>query len=379
MRAGATLLGLLAVATLGCSRPHIVLLRGTQGTTRDVFEAHGLDRAFLDSPQAQTQDWGAVFQVRVEDEASGDPGDRPPVLGTARVEGSVLKLEPRFPIEPGLTYRAVLLPGPWMAQPSPPVVQSFAIAARSLPPRTQVVAVYPSAAALPENQLKFYLCFSAAMRRGEAYSRIRLIEAGGTEVVAPFLEIGEELWDPSGTRLTLFFDPARIKRGLLPHEEAGSCLSAGTHYALVIDADWLDADGAPLKNGHRKEFFVREPDYDSPDPGTWILHTPTAQTREALRLEFPEPLDHALLQRLLSVRNAAGEVQPGQILVGKDELAWSLTPARAWQPGAYKLVIEKTLEDLAGNSVGRPFEVDVSRSVESRIEPESQEVPFEIK
>jgi len=40
--------------------------------------------------------------------------------------------------------------------------------------------------------------------------------------------------------------------------------------------------------------------------------------------------------------------------------------------------VETTPEDLAGNSVGRPFEVDASRGIESRIEPETVAVPFEV-
>ena len=38
---------------------------------------------------------------------------------------------------------------------------------------TIVEHVYPSTDQLPENQLKFYLHFSAPMSRGEAYSRIQ--------------------------------------------------------------------------------------------------------------------------------------------------------------------------------------------------------------
>ena len=78
---------------------------------------------------------------------------------------------------------------------------------------TKVAAVYPSKSALPENQLKFYVHFCAPMSRGEAYERIHLSNERGEEVEFPFLELGEELWDDSGTRFTLFFDPGRIKLG----------------------------------------------------------------------------------------------------------------------------------------------------------------------
>ncbi len=101
----------------------------------------------------------------------------------------------------------------------------------------------PRATILPENLLRFYIHFSAPMSRGEAYHRIKLLDATGKPVADPFLELGEELWSNDGTRFTLLFDPGRIKRGLKPREEVGPVLEAGKSYCLVIDRDWPDATG----------------------------------------------------------------------------------------------------------------------------------------
>jgi len=87
--------------------------------------------------------------------------------------------------------------------------------------------VFPSAAALPANQLKFYVQFSAPMSRGEAWKHIRLLNHEGKPVDLPFLELDQELWDPNYQRLTILFDPGRIKRGLLPREEAGPIIEQG--------------------------------------------------------------------------------------------------------------------------------------------------------
>src|SRR5205809_756454 len=120
--------------------------------------------------------------------------------------------------------------------------KQFAIPA---PPRsepTKVTAVYPSADTLPDNQLRFYLHFSAPMSRGEAYSRVKLLKEDGQPVSFPFLELDEELWDKSGKRLTLLFHPGRVKRGLKPREEFGPIMESGHKYTLVIDKGWLDAE-----------------------------------------------------------------------------------------------------------------------------------------
>ncbi|MCH7864908.1 MAG: hypothetical protein IIC56_06820, partial [Proteobacteria bacterium] len=102
--------------------------------------------------------------------------------------------------------------------------------------------VYPSADVLPENLLKFYLHFSAPMSRGDSYQHIRLVRQNGSVVDLPFLELDQELWDRRQTRLTLLFDPGRIKRGLKPHEEVGPALKPGRRYTLEIDAHWLNAE-----------------------------------------------------------------------------------------------------------------------------------------
>ena len=65
------------------------------------------------------------------------------------------------------------------------------------------------------------------MSRGHIYDHIRLLDAQGAPVELPFLEIDEELWNAEMTRLTLFIDPGRIKRGVKPLEEIGPSLVAG--------------------------------------------------------------------------------------------------------------------------------------------------------
>ena len=64
-----------------------------------------------------------------------------------------------------------------------------------------------------------------------------------------FVEIQQELWDTNNTRLTVLFDPGRIKRGVLPNEQLGPPIVDGKHYTLLIDRGWQDARGVPLARG----------------------------------------------------------------------------------------------------------------------------------
>src|SRR5690606_6065275 len=116
----------------------------------------------------------------------------------------------------------------------------------------RLIALYPTTSVVPENLLKFYLHFSVPMSRGEVYDRVRLFDTNGKRVEHPFLELSEELWSPDGKRLTLYFDPGRIKRGLKPRELFGPALIEGGEYTLKIDRGWPDADGRPLAEGFEK-------------------------------------------------------------------------------------------------------------------------------
>jgi hypothetical protein len=286
-----------------------------------------------------------------------------PLLGESRRDGADLVFEPRFPFKPGLRYRAVVDGAP----------RTFDIPAPPPGPSTELLKVFPTSDVLPENQLKFYLQFSAPMARGEAYRRVALLEGGRRKVELPFLEIGEELWDRSGTRLTLLFDPGRIKSGLKPREEEGPALENGKSYVLVVDGAWRDAAGRPLREGHRKAFHVGPPDETQPDPKRWAIDAPRAGTSDPLTLRFDEPLDAGLLARVLDVEGLDGRVE-----IDQGETRWRFFPAAPWKAGAHAVVVDVILEDRAGNNLERPFEVDVVRPVEPRLSTKLVRLPFTV-
>jgi hypothetical protein len=342
--------------------------------------------------------WQAFFAVRVlrDDPSGSGTAPAPPLWGAYSLQGEAVRFVPRFPLEPGLRYRAEFdparlravikgfSPAAYSAHARPAragpaiIVADFAVPSRPRRPAAKVVAVYPSGDTLPENLLRFYIHFSAPMSRGEAYHRIRLLDAAGKPVDSPFLELAEELWSGDGMRFTLLFQPGRIKRGLKPREEAGPILQAGRSYCLVVDRDWLDAEGNPMQASARKPFRAGPPDETSPNPATWTLRPPRSGSKDPFEARFSEPLDHALLERLLSVRDGAGRIVPGGVAVSAGETAWSLTPLNPWQPGEYRLEVGTELEDLAANSVARPFEVDVTRPITARVTQEVVALPFRV-
>ena len=153
----------------------------------------------------------------------------------------------------------------------------------------------------------------------------------------------------------------------------------GQSYTLVVDSGWKDAAGRTLKESHRKEFQVGPPDYHCPDLETWKLAPPSVATRSPFTIDLPGPLDHALLERLLWVNGPDGETLEGEVEVSRGERRWSFTPTRPWSAGKHHLIVETILEDLAGNSIDRPFEVDVFREIERRIVVRSVKREFEVR
>ena len=296
-------------------------------------------------------------------DASAANDGAPSMAGDLRVEAGALVFEPQFPPQPGVTYRAIVQVG------GKPLTADFTVPARRPAAATVVTQIYPTADKLPENLLKFYVHFSAPMRRGHIYEHIRLLEEWGKEIELPFLEIDEELWDPTMTRLTLFIDPGRIKRGVQPLEEVGPALVAGKRFRLVIDDKWRDAVGQTLARPFEKRFEVGPPDRDAPDHETWKLHPPAAGPAAPLVITFGEPMDHALAQRLIRVVDGDGKAVVGKSELDDGEKRWTFVPETIWRRGRYAAVVQTTIEDLAGNNIGKPFEVDLAegaRLVEAR-------------
>ena len=323
--------------------------------------------------------WLTVFRVHVL--TPGDPANQPAVLGSYRVEGAKVRFEPRFPLVAGLRYRTVF---DWSAIPGAvrdrkPLTADLMNPKPATKATTIVSRVYPTRATLPANQLKFYVCFSAPMNRGEAYKNVRLLDSTGKSVVLPFLELDQELWDPECRRFTLLFDPDRIERGLQSREEAGPALETGKTYTFEVDRNWSDAEGNPLKETFRKTFRVTVPDDQPIDPKNWKLRVPPATRREPLTVVFPRPFDFALLHRLVWVTDMSGKRVAGEVTLSEEETCWHFTPARPWQPGAYHLMIDQRLEDLAGNQVGKSFEVDAFHPIQRETRSETVQVDFQVR
>jgi hypothetical protein len=313
----------------------------------------------LDRSHPAADDWQKILLVRAGDSTSL------PMIGTYVVSHDTLRFDPQFPPIRGTTYSARFDGDAFNAKSgaTSAAVFSHSTWTRPLPSgasTTTVAEVYPTVDSVPMNLLRMYVQFSAPMTVGDdAEKHVHLLDEKGAVVDKAFLIAagGQELWDPDHTRMTIFFDPGRIKRDLTPHEALGLPLREGHSYSLTIDSTMHDARGFPLAHSFTKRFRVGAMDRTLPREQNWRVSSPRSGTRDPLSVEFPEPIDHALLNRMLKVRRVDGGAVTGQVATSKDDELWSFTPAEAWASAQYTIEVDPELEDLAGNNMHHLFDV----------------------
>ncbi|HTN74412.1 MAG TPA: hypothetical protein VL096_04165 [Pirellulaceae bacterium] len=371
-----SMFGVLFVAFLGMAIPRsgvaeelAIELAPASAAAPASFVVQGLSQDQLSDFGSGKLDAAKLFAVRVSGDK--DARDLPAIAGKYQVRGATLAFQPRFALQAGLSYQAHFALGGKSAS------RNFTLPSNKPGAAARVVAVYPSATTLPENQLKFYLHFSAPMSRGEAYSHVRLLKKDGMAIDLPFLEIGEELWDRGGQRLTLLIDPGRIKRGVTPREEIGPVFEAGQSYTLVIDKAWHDANGEPLAAKFEKRFQAGPPIESALNSDDWKLTRPAAGTRDPLIVRFPRALDRALLERTLMVSTTGEQPLAGEINIADEEHRWEFVPKRPWSDQPHRLVVDAVLEDLAGNRLGQPFEVDQLKPIERTVPVEKSHIRWQ--
>ncbi|HEX8031405.1 MAG TPA: hypothetical protein VF491_23205, partial [Vicinamibacterales bacterium] len=300
-------------ATAAASASKIVLNTETPRPTIDVVDVPAETLAAIAGTDSR-EAWTAVLKVAVGD-------NQPPMVGQYSIDGGRVRFTPMFPLDAGRQYHVSFTP-PGV----PPITATVGLPPPDTTPKTFVAEVYPTADVIPENELRFYIHFSAPMGSRGGLDFIHLLDESGQEVQDPFLPLDAEFWNDDRTRYTVFFDPGRQKRGIPVIEGMGRSLTAGKSYTLVVDREWRDGNGLPLKETFRRDFKVGPPDEKPLDTKAWIITPPAAGATNSLRVMFPEPLDHGLLLRALGVLSPNGRPLPGSVHVADGERVWQFTP-----------------------------------------------------
>ena len=286
------------------------------------------------------------------------------VLGSlVRISDSELHFSPSFPLLAGSEVVVRFDPRTSAILDGTPLELRHTVPKPPAAAAPTVEHIYPTADVLPANHLKFYIVFSEPMQPGEIWNYFQLLDLDNNRPVPrPFRHT--ELWSRDAKTLTLWFHPGRVKTGVNLNIELGAILVTGRKYRLSISGDWPSARGTRLGNDVSRAFTAGAPDHTQPDPAAWKLEIPAPGSLRPLVCQLGSTHDWALLHSDVAVETAAGEPLAGSITTSDHQSTWHFTPQSPWTAGRYRLAIGSVLEDLAGNNLERPFEVDLSQKTD---------------
>lgn len=233
--------------------------------------------------------------------------------------------------------------------------------------KPKLLGIFPKLDTVPENLLKMYFVFDTPMQQSQSTLEfIKVYEKNEGKEVSIFLPLENELWNTNRTELTLWLDPGRIKKDLIPNKKKGIPIKEGNSYELVVDASLQNENGISLGKSVVKQFYVSQRDTELPSINNWKLTVPTKGTKEALGISFGESLDGMLIEESIQVVTSDTEVLAGGMLVSKKGNNVLFVPSMAWEKGRYSLIIDSTFEDLAGNNFNRLFDTDLQKNQTSK-------------
>lgn len=322
---------------------------------------------------------GSVLRVTVAEAAPVTDGDPLDILGRYQVLEDGVRFLPHFPFERGLLYRVSFDPRP-LACPelSGVLTLEFLLPREKTALRPEVEHIFPSDHCLPENLLRFYVCFSNAMQRGRAQAEISLIGPDGEPAPDALYRAPIELWDGSMRYLTILLDPGRLKRGVGPNRKLGPPLKSGRIYTLTVGSGMTDLTGNQLAKTVYKRFYITDAVREHIAVEQWKIVPPEPSSHRPLVLTFPRPLDWAMLSQSITILSTDKQLIEGRAVVDQCERRWSFTPTSSWSSGNYHVHIASSLEDVCGNTVFAAFDRPLRSGSDFAYGVANHSIPFQV-
>jgi hypothetical protein len=215
------------------------------------------------------------------------------------------------------------------------------------------ISFEPEAETIPANTLRMYFMFDRPARGLVHQSEVKLVGPDGSEIKNAFMDFGQELWSPDGKRLTVFFDPGKIKRDVEAEGDAVSPLKEGKSYQIKL-ADYAHS------------FQVSPPVRERLNPKIWKVIEPSSSSSQ-LEIKFDRVMDAALLLDQIEVvetKSGARVSTTKKILTGGTGLIF--LPRFKWRIGQYAVVASSILEDVSGNRMGESLDHTLGENADEK-------------
>ncbi len=242
-----------------------------------------------------------------------------------------------------------------------------------------IEAVHPSGDKLPSNILKWYIKFSKPISETHVYENIIFKNADDKTLDRAILPIENALLTNNGRLLTVWIDPGRQKRNLLPNQQLGSVFEENKTYTLVILKKLKDKQGVTMLQDFEHQFRIIAPDRIQPNINHWKIKAPKTNTMSNLVINFKESLDYGSALNQIRVQNAQKKEIEGTLKLIDKETSLIFTPNKHWAKGNYFVTINTILEDLAGNNLDRLFDTEIKEDTDHQINIKEHTLEFSIK
>lgn len=291
------------------------------------------------------------------------------VLGTSEEEDGRIVFTPVVPFTGGLSY---------LIRYGHHDIATFNVPFDTTYSDPELLGIYPSSDTVPENLLKMYFTFSEPMMEGKSASQVFVIRNETDTLRNVFLDLTPELWNAESTVLTLWIDPGRVKRDLIPNKMLGKPIEQSSNYKVVVERHWRSQQGARTKKDYLKLVHVGKRDDEMPSVDKWRIRAPKSETFDTLYVEFNESIDFKLMTDAIHVIDSERRLLDCVKLPGRHEKMLLIVPITNWKQGIYSLMVEPRLEDLAGNNLTRLFDRDLLQEPGEPGDVGSREISFSI-
>ncbi|UTW62003.1 hypothetical protein KFE98_18635 [bacterium SCSIO 12741] len=219
----------------------------------------------------------------------------------------------------------------------------------------QVLAHYPSAQAIPENTLLFYLKFDQPMDPDVFdLKEVKILDSLGLD--RPLVWRHKVAWNEDYTVVALMLHPGRVKKDIRYLDEYGEIFYPGERVTLQLGKAFQGVNNRWAECSYAITYTITESDTLLPSIEEFQKGPVKPGSKEAVSVRFSEPMCYGSLLEGLQLTSAQGEVIQGTFQSEQEERSWSFTPDAPWEIGNYLFILPELTADLAQNQLDRPFE-----------------------